>query len=559
MLSAFSQVRRAWRRFAVNWRPFATWLLFFEVINCLLLWPGRYLITFLQQAGAIPFVSAASLGWLLVHRPLVVGGALLVSLAALVLASGEFLFLWQVLSGQRRPIRGRQLASSTLFLLTGGLTLLPVAQFFLKTPFLSQVNLPLVASDYLTRLPWLPYLAAIAWLILLVCWLVLTRALPLVLDNDLSLGFALRRARQQPGRGRALALLLVGGTLVGGAGFDLLYLIQRAADLLPTPWPRLVASLTFPLVQVVGLTLAILVGGVGLTVIQNASRRPLRASTGRRLGWFLALAAALALTINNSQTHQELSRFPRVQTIAHRGVAGKNGVQNTLPALINTSKTYHPDYVEFDVHETKDHRFVVVHDENLKKLTGVNKTPHQLTLAQLTRLTARENGHAAKLVSLDRYLAVANRLHQRVIVEIKTTPQDSKGMLARFNRKYGRELLTHHDLVHSMDYRVVTRLHRLNPRLKILAIQPYNFGLPNRAASGYTMEYSTLNALFIRRAHHEGKPVFAWTINSAAAMHELLTEHVDGIVTDRLPLLLRQLRAFRHERSYADRLLDLVF
>lgn len=50
-----------------------------------------------------------------------------------------------------------------------------------------------------------------------------------------------------------------------------------------------------------------------------------------------------------------------------------------------------PDYVEIDLHETRDKQFIVLHDENLKKLTGINKTPSQLTLKQLTKLTAREN------------------------------------------------------------------------------------------------------------------------------------------------------------------------
>src|SRR5690625_2466644 len=59
----------------------------------------------------------------------------------------------------------------------------------------------------------------------------------------------------------------------------------------------------------------------------------------------------------------------RPVTISHRGVAEKNGVQNTIPALERTHRLY-PDYVEMDVHETKDHQFVVMHDENLKELAG---------------------------------------------------------------------------------------------------------------------------------------------------------------------------------------------
>ena len=39
--------------------------------------------------------------------------------------------------------------------------------------------------------------------------------------------------------------------------------------------------------------------------------------------------------------------------ISHRGVDDGNGVQNTIPALEKTAQE-EPDYVEMDVHETKD-------------------------------------------------------------------------------------------------------------------------------------------------------------------------------------------------------------
>lgn len=34
-----------------------------------------------------------------------------------------------------------------------------------------------------------------------------------------------------------------------------------------------------------------------------------------------------------------------------------------------------PDLIEMDVQETKDGQFVMMHDANLKNLTGINATP----------------------------------------------------------------------------------------------------------------------------------------------------------------------------------------
>lgn len=211
-----------------------------------------------------------------------------------------------------------------------------------------------------------------------------------------------------------------------------------------------------------------------------------------------------------------------------------------------------------DLHETKDHRFVVMHDENLKDLTGVNKTPHELTLKQLTRLTARENGYHAKVASFDQYLAVAEKYHQKLLIEIKTTPHDSKQMLQNFNRRYGKRILQDHDQVHSLDYSAVTKLKNINPQLTVLYIQPYNLGNPQGVADGFSMEYSTLNQDFITQAHWQHKPVYAWTVNDTDLMKQTMYNHANGIITDNLGELNAAIKDFTGKQSYANRILNYI-
>ncbi len=74
-----------------------------------------------------------------------------------------------------------------------------------------------------------------------------------------------------------------------------------------------------------------------------------------------------------------------------------------------------------------------MHDFNLRALTGVNKRPNQLTLKELTNMNVTENGQTAKMVSFDDYLAKANQLKQRLLIEIKTTPQDSPDLVQRLS------------------------------------------------------------------------------------------------------------------------------
>ncbi|MEE6681443.1 glycerophosphodiester phosphodiesterase [Pediococcus pentosaceus] len=246
-------------------------------------------------------------------------------------------------------------------------------------------------------------------------------------------------------------------------------------------------------------------------------------------------------------------------TISHRGVNAKNGVQNTIESLKNTSRL-HPDFIEIDIHETKDHQFVLMHDENLKNLTGVDKVPHQLTLKQLTKLTAHENGSSAKIASLDDYMDAAEKLKQPLLIEFKTTKYDDPKVVERFNAKYGQRILKNHDQVHSLDYDAVEKLKELNPKLTVGYILPFNFiGVPQSSADFYTMEYSTLNNSFLLTAELTGRKVYAWTVNSDDAMARLNFMGVDGIITDKLELLQKTVKQLNHHPSYGSRLINFTY
>lgn len=246
-------------------------------------------------------------------------------------------------------------------------------------------------------------------------------------------------------------------------------------------------------------------------------------------------------------------------TISHRGVNAKNGVQNTIESLKNTSRL-HPDFIEIDIHETKDHQFVLMHDENLKNLTGVDKAPHQVTLKQLTKLTAHENGSSAKIASLDDYMDAAEKLKQPLLIEFKTTKYDDPKVVERFNAKYGQRILKNHDQVHSLDYDAVEKLKELNPKLTVGYILPFNFiGVPQSSADFYTMEYSTLNNSFLLTAELTGRKVYAWTVNSDDAMARLNFMGVDGIITDKLELLQKTVKQLNHHPSYGSRLINFTY
>ena len=240
--------------------------------------------------------------------------------------------------------------------------------------------------------------------------------------------------------------------------------------------------------------------------------------------------------------------------ISHRGVSNKNGVQNTVQSLEKTAQLK-PDLIEMDVQETKDGQFVMMHDANLKNLAGINARPQDLTLEELTGLDISENGYRTKISSFDDYLNRANELHQRLLIEIKTSKKDSPQMMERFLEKYGTIIKQYGHQMQSLDYHVIDQVLKYDSTIPAYFILPYNSIFPKTKATGYTMEYSTLDEYFVTKLWYKEQKLYVWTINSSDALDKSLQLSVDGMITDDMEMLQETLAAAQEDPEYTDLLL----
>jgi len=240
--------------------------------------------------------------------------------------------------------------------------------------------------------------------------------------------------------------------------------------------------------------------------------------------------------------------------ISHRGVSNKNGVQNTVQSLEKTAQLK-PDLIEMDVQETKDGQFVMMHDANLKNLAGINARPQDLTLEELTGLDISENGYRTKISSFDDYLNRANELHQRLLIEIKTSKKDSPQMMERFLEKYGSIIKQYGHQMQSLDYHVIDQVLKYDSTIPAYFILPYNSIFPKTKATGYTMEYSTLDEYFVTKLWYTEQKLYVWTINSSDALDKSLQLSVDGMITDNTEMLQETLAAAQEDPEYTDLLL----
>lgn len=516
--------------------------------------------TWLLPQAEVPFVSIANVQRIALKTPGIIPCVLLeigmVCYAMTLLLAGIMVSItaisdgwsWFEFTSRLRIAWRHQNWRTSLLLLADLVVLAPLFSIFFRTPLLSEIRVPEVYLDYGSRNVWI---AGIGILLIGVCIFLLVRyrnLWELVNLRGVTASQAFRHLRQVQGRSGRRGLWIC---LLAGICSWLVNLLLAGLQRWLGPNNRILSICCLTIAEMIATLLCciVIIKWVSLIEGPKQTKRVNRRYDGL-FSWSLLVLGALVIgaTIQSYHYFQPRSLSAPV-TISHKGVADDDGVQNTIQALQRTSRRYHPDYVEMDIHETKDRQFVVMHDENLRKLTGINKRPRQLTLQQLTRLTAQERGQKARVTSFDNYLAHAERLHQKLIVELKTTREDSPDVVKLFNRRYGRLIVRRHYIVHSLDYGLVRKLHRLNPRMHILYLQAYNFTNPMTTVEGFNNEYSSLNQHFIDAAHHQGQPVYAWTVNRPGAMKQLVNERVDGIVTDRLPELQSVIHQTVHHQS----------
>ncbi|EMF0181593.1 glycerophosphodiester phosphodiesterase [Enterococcus hirae 57-03-H11] len=550
---------------------------------------------FILNRGAIDYISSDNISTILSKHPGVLLSLTAVLLTILLLVYFEFTFLLMSVYfiKKQTPISLKQLLQATfrqlkkirpltfLFFLAYFVLILPISGLSFNSDLLSKVKIPAFIMDFIFTNRWIVVSSFILFYIFLAyIGIRLIFALPEMILRDRPFKQAVKESWYLT-KSRFFAILgqfiIIGGSilLISFAGYLIVLLAQIIVEQFFPNYSLISAVFAMTILQAI-LLFNIVMSTVGIfyIIIDFMDDEGFLPETPN---WFrlespnkrfsvlkntslvlFAVFFGVGVCLYNMDYLTSASQTKPV-TISHRGVSGGNSAQNTLAALEKTSRTYHPDYVEMDVQETKDGQFVVMHDFNLKKLTGINKAPQDLTLKELEKLKVTENGAKEPVVSFDTYLKRANELNQKLLIEIKNSKNDSKDIVDRFVKKYEENILTHQHILQSLTYQTVSDLKNANPNFYVGYILPFNIvGPPVTPADFLTMEYSTINRNFIDSAHQDGKKVYVWTVNDSDGISRMMFYGVDGIITDQMTILNENIKAMDEEITYSDKLLNFV-
>ena len=245
-----------------------------------------------------------------------------------------------------------------------------------------------------------------------------------------------------------------------------------------------------------------------------------------------------------------------IKTIAHRGYVAK-GVENSIEALEGAAEVG-ADYVEFDIILTKDNKFVVMHDFNLKRLVGLNKRVQDMNFDEVVGLTIKQGDFSSKIPSLEEFVNKAKELNINLVIELKPHGAEAPNYIDILIDEVKRLKLENYKFM-SLNSKVMEELETKVPNLETGYVIPLQFGnFHHSNVDFFVIEDFSYRDHLVEQARKENKQVFVWTINNPALITKYLQSPADGIITDEPELIKEEKDILENHYSYFDKILRLV-
>ncbi|HXQ25385.1 MAG TPA: glycerophosphodiester phosphodiesterase family protein [Candidatus Acidoferrales bacterium] len=229
--------------------------------------------------------------------------------------------------------------------------------------------------------------------------------------------------------------------------------------------------------------------------------------------------------------------------IAHRGASG-HAPENTLAAF-ERAVALGAQFIETDLHLTRDAQFVAIHDKTLERTTNGRGEVRNFTLAELRKLDAGmwfdRSFMDQRIPTLEDVLVFARQHDVVFYLEIKYDA--AWGMHHALAAALQGTENASRTIVISFDPSTLTSLRRLNASIMLgLLVDDTKLGMVQEAVNAGARQLCPRSDLITRElvedAHRADLHVVTWTVNEAAKMRAAIEAGVDGIMTD-LPDRLR--------------------
>jgi glycerophosphoryl diester phosphodiesterase len=223
--------------------------------------------------------------------------------------------------------------------------------------------------------------------------------------------------------------------------------------------------------------------------------------------------------------------------IAHRGASGSSP-ENTLAAY-ERAVALGAQFIETDLHLTRDARFVAIHDKALERTTNGKGAVRDYTLAELRELDAGmwydRQFMGQKIPTLEEVLEFARQHDVVFYLEIKY--DSAWGMHHALTAALGGTGNAARTIVISFDPGTVDAVRRLDASIMTgLLVEGPNRDFVKSAtdvgARQLCPRADVITRELVEQAHRSDLHVVTWTVNDVPKMNSVMAAGVDGIMTD---------------------------
>lgn len=252
---------------------------------------------------------------------------------------------------------------------------------------------------------------------------------------------------------------------------------------------------------------------------------------------------------------------PDTEIVAHRG-GGDLGVENSLDSLRRAISVGGVKWSEIDVQRTRDNHYILHHDGTFKRLAGEPRSAGQMTLAEIKQLSLRNrlmpSQSAQPVATIEEALDLAkNKIG--LFIELKGRSADRQ-MVDDLVRMIKQRRMVDQMVLLSTKYPLIKYIEERYPEIQTGYLYYFAVGGTADLVSDYLiMEELQATPAKVAEIQAKGKKAIVWTVNRPASIDHFLRLRVDGIITDHVDRVKRQVRDFKQRSDFqkiADRLVN---
>ena len=243
-------------------------------------------------------------------------------------------------------------------------------------------------------------------------------------------------------------------------------------------------------------------------------------------------------------------RAEPVKIVAHRA-GGTLASENSLEGLNEAIK--HKCYAsETDIQRTKDGFYVINHDNDFKRLTGVAKAPKDMTMDEIKELRISDttgNGKELSVATIEEMLDVIKG-REKLFIELKGATAD-KQMVDDIVRIVREKDCVGDVVLISLSYDVIDYAESNYPEFETGTLFFAGIGDVSKLNCDLLiMEEEMGTETRIRKIHDAGKRAVVWTVNTEESMRSFLDSDADAVITDEIELAERVQKELDERTEY---------